>query len=43
MWSVVGDDDQLCLSLTEGLQSLLVAEAEFAGLHHQSQAGIDGF
>lgn len=43
MRSVVGDDDQLSLSLTQGLEGLLVAEAELAGLHHQSQAGVDGF
>lgn len=41
--SVVGQDDQLSLSLAEGLQGLLVSEAELAGLHHQGQAGVDGF
>lgn len=39
--SVVGDDDQLGLTLAEGLQSLLVAQAVLAGFHDQSQTSVD--
>ena len=39
---VVGDDHELGLALTKGLQRLLVAQNVFAGLHHQSQPGVDG-
>lgn len=41
MGSVVGDDDQLGLSLAESLQGLLVAQAVLAGLHDQSQTSVD--
>ena len=40
--SVVGDDDQLGLSLSEGLQSLLVAQLELAGLHDEGEPRVDG-
>lgn len=41
--SVVCNDDQLGLALTQCLQGLFVAQAVLAGLHHQRQTGIDGF
>lgn len=39
--AVRGDDDQLRLALTQGLQGGLVAQAVLAALHDQSQAGVD--
>ena len=40
---VVGNDHQLALAVPQGFESLLVAEAILARLHHQSQPGVDGF
>lgn len=37
---VAGDEHQFSLALTQGLQSLLVTQAVFAGFHYQSQTGI---
>lgn len=42
VWGVVGDDDQLSLALTKGLQGLFVAQAILSRFHDQSQAGVDG-
>merc|ERR1719296_137887 len=40
--AVVGDDDQLGLSLAEGLQSRLVPEGVLSGLDDQTELGPDG-
>ena len=40
-WGVVGNDDQLCLAVAQGLQSLLVAKHIFPTLHHQGKARVD--
>lgn len=37
---VAGDEHQFGLALAQGLQGLLVAQAVFAGLHHQRQTGV---
>ena len=40
---VVGNDHQLALAVPQGFESLLVAEAILARLHHERQPGVDGF
>lgn len=40
--SVASNDDELGLSVAEGLQGGLVAEGDFARLHHKRQARVDG-
>jgi hypothetical protein len=40
--AVGGDEDQLGLALTQGLQGRLVPQAILAALHDQGQAGVDG-
>merc|ERR1719430_2420385 len=42
-WSIVSDDDKLRLPISQGLQCLLVSQAVLPRLHHQRQAGVDGF
>merc|ERR1740137_283934 len=39
---VVCNDDKLGLSVPEGLESLLVAQAVLTRLHHECQTSIDG-
>lgn len=39
---VAGNDDQLGLSVSQGLEGRLVAENVLAGLHYQRQTGVDG-
>lgn len=39
---VAGNDDQLCFSVSQGLEGRLVSENVLAGLHHQRQTGVDG-
>jgi len=41
-WGVIGDDDQLGLSIPQGLDSLLVAKHKLTRLHNQSKSGVDG-
>ncbi len=41
--SVVSDDDQLRLSLSESLQGLPVTQLVLAGLHDEGKPRVDGF
>lgn len=41
-WAVVGQDNQLCFSLTDHLLGLFVAQDVFSTLHHQLETRVDG-
>jgi len=40
-WSVVGNDHQLALAVSQGLEGLLVSQDILAGLHDQGESGVD--
>lgn len=40
-WGVTGDDDQLSLTRSQGLDGRLVAQGVLTGLDNQTQLGVD--